>query len=76
MSTDVQTDINFERAAGCWLLLAAAGWLLLLPPPLLLLLMSVWCPCRWKTGAHELSNKNGQAASWCDRCDMTGHFGN
>ena len=44
--------------------------LLLLPPPLLLLLMSVSCPCRWKTGAHELSNKNGQAASWCDRCDM------
>ena len=42
MSTDGQTDINFERAAGCWLLLAAAGccWLLLLlPPPLLLLLV-------------------------------------
>ena len=35
---------------------------------LLLLLMVVSRPCRWKTGAHELSNKNGQAASWCDRC--------
>ncbi len=27
-----------------------------------------FCPSyRWKTGGHELSNKNGQAASWCDR---------
>lgn len=27
-----------------------------------------FCPSyRWKTGVHELSNKNGQAASWCDR---------
>jgi hypothetical protein len=27
-----------------------------------------FCPSyRWKIGMHELSNKNGQAASWCDR---------
>jgi hypothetical protein len=33
-----------------------------------------FCPSyRWKTGVCELSNKNGQAASWCDRVLLHQH---
>jgi hypothetical protein len=33
-----------------------------------------FCPSyRWKTGVFELSNKNGQAASWCDRVLLHKH---
>jgi hypothetical protein len=33
-----------------------------------------FCPSyRWKTGVTELSNKNGQAASWCDRILLHQH---
>jgi hypothetical protein len=33
-----------------------------------------FCPSyRWKTGVVELSNKNGQAASWCDRILLHQH---